>query len=117
MKGSPVEYPSILVGGKSYELKHSQSAIYQLNKWGWQPGDVDRPIPIEAWAASMAGTVDPLGNWTSAEFKTPVQMLDRMTDTEPFVSLVEPVFEALKKVMPGLTLDLNKKPANEEKAA
>jgi len=98
--GSPVDYPSIKVGGKAYQLRFAHSAWFMLQQWGYRIGDPNKPIPMAALAAAAAGEVDAAGRWHSAGFARPVDMLDQMQDGETLGSFDEPVLAALKKAAP-----------------
>lgn len=102
--GSPVQYPSISVGGKPYQLRFAHSAWFLLQAWGYAIGDPNKPIPIAALAAAAAGEVDANGKWKSAGFARPLDMLDAMVEGETLSSLDQPVLEALGKAAPKAEL-------------
>jgi hypothetical protein len=114
--GSPIQYPSITVGGKQYQLRFAHSAWFQLQQWGYRVGDPNAPIPIVALAAASAGEVDARGKWKSAGFARPVDLTDEMIDGETLASLEAPVLEALGKVAPKADLTLVQPPAPDASA-
>ena len=109
-----VSYPSVTVGGKSWQLRFAHSAWFQLQQWGYRIGDPDRPIPIAALAAASAGEVDASGKWRSAGFARVVDFTDLMQDGETLSSLDTPVLEALGKAAPKATLSVVQPPAQTE---
>jgi hypothetical protein len=110
--GSPVEYPVVVVGGKQYHLKFAHSAWFLLQQWGYVLGDPARPCPIEVLAAAAAGVIDKKGNWKSAGFSGPLDLLDQMiVGQETLGDLYQPTLEALKKVAPEADLTLATPPA------
>lgn len=110
--GSPITYPTIVVGGKTYQLRFSHSAWYQLQIWGFTLGDPNRPIPMLALAAAAAGVVDPVtGAWRSIGFARPLDLADAMLDSEVLSAIDQPVLDALKKAAPEADLTLNQPPA------
>lgn len=108
--GSPVQYPTISVGGKPYQLRFAHAAWFLLQQWGYQIGDEKHPIPMAALAAAAAGEVDAKGKWKSAGFASPLEMLDAMQPEETVASLAEPVLEALKKAAPAADLTVTTQP-------
>jgi len=116
LDGSPVAYPSITVGGKQYQLRFAHTAWFQLQQWGYQIGDANRPIPIVALAAAAAGTVGPDGQWKSIRLGSVFDLTDAMIDGETLGSLEGPVLEALGKAAPKADLALVQPPAPEEPA-
>ena len=111
---SPVEYPTIVAGGKVYTLKFAHSAWFQLQQWGYQIGDPNRPIPIVALAAAAAGEIGPDGRWKSARFASAFDLTDSMIDGETLDSFAAPVLEALGKAAPKATLTLTTPTAEAE---
>jgi hypothetical protein len=109
---SPVQYPTISVGGKAYQLRFAHAAWFLLQQWGYVIGDEKSPIPMAALAAAAAGEVDANGKWRSAGFGRPIDMLDLMNDSETLASLAEPVMEALKKAAPKADLTLAQPPVS-----
>jgi hypothetical protein len=108
---SPVTYPSVTVGGRQYQLRFAHSAWFQLQQWGYQIGDPDKPIPIVALAAAAAGEVDAAGRWKSAGFTRALDFTDLMIDGETLSSLDAPVLEALGKAAPKAALTVVQPPA------
>lgn len=96
---TPIQYPSIVAGGKTYQLRISHTAFFLLQRWGYEPSNPDaEPVPIPVWACAGAGSVDLAGAWHSAGFKKPYDLIDSMTVGEKTGSFVGPVNEALEKV-------------------
>jgi hypothetical protein len=110
LAGSPVQYPTISVGGKPYQLRFAHAAWFLLQQWGYVIGDANKVIPIAALAAAAAGEIDSKGRWRSVGFGSPLEMLDQMTDTETLSSFDGPVLEALKKAAPGADLTVAQQP-------
>lgn len=108
---SPVTYPLITVGGKPYQLRFAHSAWFLLQSWGYAIGDEKNPIPMAALAAAAAGEITAKGRWKSANFESPLEMLDAMLASETLASLAEPVLEALKKAAPEAQLTVAEPPA------
>lgn len=108
----PVAYPSVTVGGKTYQFRYTRTTQFLLEMWGFEmtPG---RSIPALAWAAAMAGFADPTGTWSSAGFKSPVEFTDSLALDENLQPLYEAVTEALKKVAPKATMTLVESPASD----
>jgi hypothetical protein len=110
---SPVTYPNATVGGRTYQFRYSKSAQFQLEKWGFELSPTVK-IPALAWAAAMAGHVDPQGGWKSAGFRAAVEFIDTFTDTEDLEPLYAAVTEALKKAVPAATITLTTKQGTNE---
>jgi hypothetical protein len=112
----PVDYPSITVGGKQYQLRFAHSSWFQLQRWNYEVGNVEKPVPIVALAAAAAGTVDAQGRWHSVAFDRPIDLTDAMIDGETLASLEGPVLEALKKAAPKAEITLVTPSAEPESA-
>ena len=111
---SPVTYPSVTVGGKPYQLRFAHSAWFQLQQWGYQIGNPDRPIPIAALAAAAAGEIDSAGKWRSAGFARVLDLTDAMIEGETLSSLDAPVLDALGKAAPQAALTVVQPPAKDD---
>jgi hypothetical protein len=104
---SPVEYPTVQVGGKAYQLRFAHSAFFLLQSWGYQIGDPAKPVPVEVLAAAALGTIDKKGEWRSAGLTSVFDLLDLMIPgVERLPDLVDPVMDALKKAAPKADLAL-----------
>ena len=113
----PVDYPSITVGGKRYQLRFAHSAWFQLQRWNYEVGNTEKPVPIVALAAASAGTVDAQGRWHSAAFDRAIDLTDAMIEGETLASLEGPVLEALKKAAPKAEITLVTPSAEPEPAS
>lgn len=111
--GSPVTYPSIVVGGILYQLRYTRSATFLLQAWGMDP----LHAPALAYAAAMAGFGDAAGNWKSAGFRNPVEFTDCFSLTDDLDPIYAAVEEAIKKVAPKATVTLEASPAQSESGA
>lgn len=102
---SPVQYPTVRVGGAEYQFRYTKTSQYLLEVWGFDLTPNAR-IPAIAWAAAMAGCADAQGNWKSAAFKSVPEFTDRIEPDEDMRPLFDAVTEALKKVAPKATVTL-----------
>jgi len=96
-----IDWPQITVGGRSYMLRLSYAASYQLTSWGVT---VNTANMIQL-AAAMAGNFDKDGKWHSAGFKNPLDLADAMerTDEAPLIAAVE---DAIKKAFPDAKVEV-----------
>lgn len=114
-----VVYPEFTAGGKKYFLCWGPAGRYQLQKFGYWSHDSagnanTNPIPVLAWAAAGAGTVED-GLWRSSQFDSPFELARQMS-TEDEGSAAIAVVAMLKNMMPEATLTLVGDPANSEAA-
>ena len=109
-----VEYPSFSAGGKTFFLCWGPIARYQLQRYGFW--DFTKPIPVMAWAAAAAGTVGSDGNWQSADFASPIELI-KLGGDKGETAASEAVLAMLKNLMPAADLTLAATPATNDTAA
>jgi hypothetical protein len=110
-----IEYPSFTAGGKTFHLCWGPAGRYQLQRFGFWGVDADgkptqKAIPVLAWAAAGAGTVDRDGLWTSAEFESPFALAKLLSGDEEG-RMGDAVVAMLKNMMPEAKLTLVENPA------
>lgn len=103
---APVIYPSIEVGGVTYQLRYTTTARFLMQSWGF---DLRKASDL-VWAAAMAG-FDNGGIWRSAGFLTPVDFTDKIPLDQDMTAISNAVVEALKKAAPQATVTLEAPPA------
>lgn len=101
----PVAYPRLRINGNEYEFRYTRTSQFLLESWGYELGP-GKPIPVLAWAASLAGFVDSRGVFSSAGFKRPSDFVDQIPLEDDLTPLYQAVEEALKKAAPKVKLEL-----------
>jgi hypothetical protein len=110
-----IEYPSFTAGGKTFHLCWGPAGRYQLQRFGFWGFDsegrqIQKPVPVLAWAAAGAGTVDKDGLWVSAELESPFALAKLLSDGDEN-SIALAVVAMLKNMMPEAKLTLVENPA------
>lgn len=114
----PVDYPSVVIGGVSYLLKHTSGAQLRMERLGFTPDKlqeqyiyekngedsakiVGTKIPVTlmfAWIASCAGTVNSKGKWEPIAMD-PEEVAD-LVPMSDFASLAQSLTEMFVKAKP-----------------
>jgi hypothetical protein len=81
----PIEYPTVTVGGVSYQIKFGLGAIYKMSVLGLEPGDLKAGSKL-TFAKQLQLAVAGLGNfsgddWVTSDM-TPEQLADRLEPGE-----------------------------------
>lgn len=92
---SPIDWPTITIGDRTYTLRQSFAASYQLGRWGVLLGGADY-LQV---AASQAGNYDENGKWKSAGFKSYMEFMDLISETPPdeILALVNRIQDAARE--------------------
>lgn len=105
----PITYPTVVVGGKQYQLKFGMGALFVLNSWGvdvahldaviaaWTRDKRDLQMVVTLSAASLGRVSD--GKWHSESMK-PIELADTLLDGE-FLALSDAVVATLGKASLG----------------
>lgn len=95
-----VDWPKVMVGGRSITLRYSFAAGVQLSAWG--KSVIDGTASVYEIGAAMAGNFDDAGKWRSIGYPRAIDFADEVQEAEA-VPLMEAAREALKKAFPGVT--------------
>lgn len=99
MTPQAIQWPEISVSGRTFTLRFSYAAQYQLTRWGKTLADA---TAMEI-AAACAGTFDASGKWKSEGFDKPIHFADMMEPGDE-AALIEGVLAAIKKAYPEVTV-------------